>query len=73
LPADAVLVDAPRAPAYELCQQAGADLAHEPRGFVAKTERGKIRSGVWAIGEAVGALLDAGYLEARAHDVVMQL
>jgi sarcosine oxidase subunit alpha len=32
LPCDALLVDAPRAPAYELCAQAGAARAPEPRG-----------------------------------------
>ena len=34
--ADVLVVDAPRSPAYELCAQAGADLAHEPRGFVVR-------------------------------------
>jgi sarcosine oxidase subunit alpha len=73
LPADAVLLDAARSPAYELCEQAGAELAHEPRGFVAKTDRGKIRDGVFAVGEAVGSPLDPGSLEARAHEIVAQI
>lgn len=71
--ADAVLIDAPRAPAYELCQQAGATLAHAPRGFVVRAEAGKIRGGVWALGEVTGDPLDPARLEARAHDVVAQL
>ena len=34
LPCDLLVIDAPRAPAYELCAQAGAELRHEPRrGF----------------------------------------
>ena len=40
LPCDALLIDAPRAPAYELCAQAGAELSHEPRGFVVRTGAG---------------------------------
>lgn len=53
--ATALLVDAPRAPAYELAEQAGATLAHEPRGFVVRDA--KIREGVYAVGELVGAAL----------------
>jgi sarcosine oxidase subunit alpha len=56
--ADIVAIDAPTAPAYELCEQAGAKLAHAPRGYVVKTEGGKIRDGVWALGEACGTPLD---------------
>jgi sarcosine oxidase subunit alpha len=56
---DALLVDAPRAPAYELCAQAGAELTHEPRGFVVRvTSGGRIRPGVLALGEVVGTPLD---------------
>jgi sarcosine oxidase subunit alpha len=54
---DGLLLDAPRAPAYELCAQAGAELVHEPRGFVVRTEGGKIRDGVFAVGEVVGTPL----------------
>jgi sarcosine oxidase, subunit alpha len=57
LAATAVLVDAPRAPAYELAEQAGATLAHEARGFVVRAESGRIRDGVYAVGELVGAAL----------------
>jgi sarcosine oxidase subunit alpha len=55
--ATALLVDAPRAPAYELAEQAGATLVHEPRGYVVRAERGRIRDGVYAVGELAGAAL----------------
>jgi pyruvate/2-oxoglutarate dehydrogenase complex dihydrolipoamide dehydrogenase (E3) component len=56
---DALLVDAPRAPAYELCAQAGAELGHEPRGFVVRVPKGgQIRPGVLAVGEVVGTPLE---------------
>ena len=56
---DAVLVDAPRSPAYELCAQAGAELSHEPRGFVVRSGAGsKIRDGVFAVGEVAGTPLE---------------
>jgi sarcosine oxidase subunit alpha len=54
--AGALLVDAPRSPAYELCAQAGAKLRHEPRGYVAEGPR--IRPGVYAVGEVIGTPLD---------------
>ncbi len=65
--ADALLVDAPRAPAYELCEQAGATLAHRPFGFVVQTENGQIRPGFWAVGEVLGTPfeVDAVMSEAR--------
>jgi sarcosine oxidase subunit alpha len=56
--ADALLVDAPRAPAYELCAQVGARLEHEPRGFVVRTDAGRIGARVWATGEVVGTILE---------------
>jgi sarcosine oxidase subunit alpha len=58
LDADALLVDAPRAPSYELCQQAGADLTHLPAGFVVRTDAGRIAPGVYAFGEVTGAPID---------------
>ncbi len=64
--ADALLIDAPRSPAYELAEQAGATLAHEPFGFVVKTDAGRIGEGVYALGEMTGAPLDAGAIEAHA-------
>jgi sarcosine oxidase subunit alpha len=55
--ADALLVDTPRAPAYELCVQVGARLEHEPRGFVVRTDGGRIGERAWATGEVVGTVL----------------
>jgi len=56
---DALLVDAPRAPAYEICAQAGAELVHEPAGYRVKTgPGGRIRDGVFAVGEVVGTPLE---------------
>jgi sarcosine oxidase subunit alpha len=55
LDCDALLVDAPRAPAYELCTQAGAKLRHQPWGFTVRTgSGGMICAGVFAIGEVAG-------------------
>jgi len=58
LKADVLVVDAPRAPAYELCAQAGAALVHEDRGFVVHALGGRIRDGVYAVGEVAGTPLD---------------
>lgn len=73
LKADALVVDALRAPAYELPEQAGAAIAHEPYGFVARTEGGKVRPGVWVVGEAVGTPLDPDVMEEEAERVVGRL
>ena len=63
--ADALLVDAPRSPAYELCEQAGAKLEHRPSGYVPVATRGKIAEDVWAMGEVTGApLASAAFLRA---------
>jgi sarcosine oxidase subunit alpha len=67
--ADAVLIDAPRSPAYELAEQAGATLVHEARGFVAQTTSGRIRDGVHALGEMTGTPLEARAIEAEADRV----
>jgi sarcosine oxidase subunit alpha len=68
---DALLVDAPRAPAYELCAQAGAELAHEPRGFVVRVPAGgRIRPGVLAVGEAVGTPLDVAQVVEESRQLV---
>ena len=66
LAADALLIDAPRSPAYELAEQAGATLAHEAHGFVVKTDAGRIGEGVYALGEMTGTPLDARAIEADA-------
>jgi len=71
--ADAVLVDAARSPAYELAAQAGAELVHEPRGYVVRTDEGRIREGVFATGELTGIPLDAAAIEADAARVVERL
>jgi sarcosine oxidase subunit alpha len=54
LKADAILVDAPRAPSYELAEQAGAPLLHTPRGYVPQAANGRVRKGLWLVGEAAG-------------------
>lgn len=71
VPCDALLIDAPRAPAYELCAQAGAALVHEERGFVVRAGGGKIRDGVFAVGEVVGTPLQSEAI-AREAGVVAQ-
>jgi sarcosine oxidase, subunit alpha len=61
LACDLLLIDAPGAPAYELCVQAGAEVAHEARGFVVRTGTGGRvgpRSGVFVVGEATGRPLE---------------
>lgn len=69
--ADVVLIDAPRSPAFELPEQAGASVVHEPRGFVVKTERGgAFAPGFWAAGEVTGVPFDAAALVANAREVV---
>jgi sarcosine oxidase subunit alpha len=68
--ADTVLIDAPRSPAYELAEQAGAKLVHEPRGYVVRAENGKIAPDVYAVGELTGAPFEAAAIEADAARVV---
>ena len=70
---DALVIDAPRAPAYELCEQAGARLRHAAAGFIPVTERGKIRAGVFAIGEVTGAPLDVAGFEGAAEEIAGQI
>lgn len=71
--ADVLLVDAPRAPAYELCAQAGAELSHEPRGFVVRTIGGKIHDHIWALGEVVGTPFDVARISAEAEEVAVDI
>jgi sarcosine oxidase subunit alpha len=73
LAADALLIDAPRSPAYELAEQAGATLAHEPYGFVVSTDAGRIGDGVYALGEMTGTPLDARAIEADAERLAATL
>jgi sarcosine oxidase, subunit alpha len=67
--ADLVLVDAPRSPGYELAEQAGAVLVHEPRGFVVRAEGGRIDAGLYAVGELTGTPFEAGAIAAEATRV----
>jgi sarcosine oxidase subunit alpha len=67
--ADALLVDALSAPAYELCAQAGARLEHQPRGFIVRTEGGRIGDRAWAVGEVVGTELAPGPMVEEAMRV----
>ncbi len=56
--ADLCVVDVEPSPAYELAQQAGATLVHEPRGYVpALREAGRIDARTWIVGESAGARL----------------
>ena len=73
LPADVLLVDVPPAPAYELCEQAGARLEHRPCGFVPIVSRGRIAEGVWAVGEVSGAPLDIDAFVAQAEALAAAL
>lgn len=77
LDADAVLIDAPRSPAFELCEQAGAAVVHEERGFVVRTgfdgQEGRISERIWATGEVVGLPFDAESLDAHAALVAKQI
>lgn len=63
---DALIVDAPAAPSYELAVHVGAQVEHAARGFVVKTHNGKIAEGVYAVGEMVGTPLEAAAIEAEA-------
>ncbi len=67
--ADALLVDAPRAPAYELAAQAGARVSLGPSGYVVQTEHGRIAPGVYALGEMTGLALDATQIDAQASEL----
>lgn len=68
--ADALLVDGPRAPAYELASQRGAKLAHEPNGYrVTVDDNACITHGVYAVGEAIGTPFEARALDADAARV----
>lgn len=71
--ADAVLIDAPRSPAYELAEQAGARVSHEPRGYVVVTEGGRIAPGIYALGELTGTPFDATAIDAEAAQVAASI
>jgi sarcosine oxidase subunit alpha len=73
LPCDAVLVDAPGAPAYELAAQAGARLRPASRGYIVEVGAdGWIGGGgperrILALGEVTGAALDPDTVRDRAR------
>jgi sarcosine oxidase subunit alpha len=71
---DALLVDTPRAPAYELAAQAGATLVHQDCGYVVQTDpAGRIRNGVFAVGEVTGMPLDPEAIASAASAAVESL
>jgi hypothetical protein len=56
---DALLLEAPPSPAYALAIQAGAGVARTRAGFVVTPgPGGRIRDGVFALGEACGTALE---------------
>jgi sarcosine oxidase subunit alpha len=71
--ADLLVIDAPRAPAYELCEQAGARLVPSPRGFIPEVSGGQIRAGVFALGEVTGAPLVPDVIDAQAEVIARRL
>jgi sarcosine oxidase subunit alpha len=65
--ADALLVDAPRVPAFELAEQAGATIAFADGAF--RVTEPKVRQGVWAVGELAGTALEVAAMERAAEGV----
>ncbi|HRG96868.1 MAG TPA: FAD-dependent oxidoreductase [Polyangiaceae bacterium] len=57
---DAVVLDLPSSPTYELAVQAGARVRHEPRGYVVVADRQGVIApgGVRGVGELVGTPLE---------------
>jgi sarcosine oxidase subunit alpha len=70
---DVVAIDTARAPSYELLEQAGAALTHEACGFVAQAERGKIKDGVFALGECLGGGVDVARFAEDAAVIAQQV
>jgi sarcosine oxidase subunit alpha len=68
---DALVIDAPPSPAYELCEQAGATLVHTPAGFVVSASA--IRPGFFATGEVLGMPLDARLFVESANAIAASL
>ncbi|MFO0662100.1 MAG: 2Fe-2S iron-sulfur cluster-binding protein [Polyangiaceae bacterium] len=73
---DAVVIDMPGAPSFELCEQTGASVRYvDPRGFVPVAKErphaagAKIAENVWAVGELMGVGFDPALL-AHAGQVV---
>jgi sarcosine oxidase subunit alpha len=70
LACDALIMDTARSPAYELCVQAGAEVSRLEAGFLARTAPGgKVREGVFLVGEVVGTPLDPAAMNAAAREL----
>ncbi|MCS6898723.1 MAG: 2Fe-2S iron-sulfur cluster-binding protein [Myxococcales bacterium] len=68
---DALVIEAPAAPAFELAEQAGGEaLWREGRGFFPQCEpSGKLTQGVWVVGEARGLPFEPERLAADGRTV----
>jgi sarcosine oxidase, subunit alpha len=67
LAADAFLIDAPRAPAYELAEQAGARIAFGDGAFRVEAPRGRISDRILVAGELAGTAFDAKAITRAAN------
>ncbi len=65
--ADALVVDAPRSPSYELSVQAGVDVGFENGRF--RVPAGSPSKGIWGVGEMVGTKLSRVDMQAEAARV----
>jgi sarcosine oxidase subunit alpha len=75
--ADALVIGAPTAPAFEIASSGGAPVEHEPRGFrVVIDERSRApgveKRPMFALGEIVGAPLDLDALRSAADRIARQ-
>ena len=69
---DALVVDAPRAPSFELAVQAGAQAHAASHGFSVRTDaQGLAAPGVWVVGEAAGINFDADIPTATTRALLM--
>ena len=66
---DALVIDAARAPAYELAAQTGAEVVRAAAGYVVATSGGRIRPGVFALGEVAGTPLEPEAIREAAEAV----
>ena len=70
---DAVLIDSPRSPSFELAEQAGAKLVHAPQGFIVRTQDGRIGPGQWCVGEMTGIEFEPGAIARQAESVAASI
>jgi sarcosine oxidase subunit alpha len=72
---DAIVMGGPVAPAFEIAQQAGAGVRHEPAGYpVVTDESGRAeRHDLFAIGELLGAPLDLEAFAERATTIARSI